>query len=38
LITGGLLVVVTIVWAPDLSQWFRSTRIAGSIETERASS
>ena len=30
LITGGLLVIVTIVWAPDLSQWFRSTRIASA--------
>jgi ribose/xylose/arabinose/galactoside ABC-type transport system permease subunit len=37
LITGGLLVIVTIVWAPDLSRWFRSTRIAGSTKTERAS-
>jgi ribose/xylose/arabinose/galactoside ABC-type transport system permease subunit len=36
LITGGLLVVVTIVWAPDLSRWFRSTRMSGSAETERA--
>ena len=27
LITGGLLIVVTIVWAPELSQWFRTTRI-----------
>ena len=32
LITGGLLVVVTIVWAPDLSQWFHSTRIATAAE------
>ena len=32
LITGGLLVIVTIVWAPDLSQWFRSTRIASTAE------
>ena len=30
LITGGLLVIVTIVWAPELSQWFRTTRIAGT--------
>ena len=30
LITGGLLVVVTIVWAPDLAQWFRTTRVAGA--------
>jgi ribose transport system permease protein len=37
LITGGLLVVVTIVWAPDLSRWFRSTRLPGSIDIERAS-
>lgn len=29
LITGGLLVLVTIVWAPELSQWFRTTRISG---------
>lgn len=36
LITGGLLVVVTIVWAPDLSQWFRTTRSTHSVE--RASS
>lgn len=36
LITGGLLVIVTIVWAPDLSQWFRSTRLTSSVETERA--
>ena len=28
LITGGLLVVVTIVWAPHLSEWFRTTRVA----------
>ena len=35
LITGGLLVVVTIVWAPDLSQWFRTTRVAAAAE-ERA--
>jgi ribose/xylose/arabinose/galactoside ABC-type transport system permease subunit len=35
LITGGLLVVVTIVWAPHLSQWFRTTRIAPAVE-ERA--
>ena len=32
LITGGLLVVVTIVWAPDLSQWFRTTRVAAAVE------
>jgi ribose transport system permease protein len=35
LITGGLLVVVTIVWAPDLSQWFRTTRVAAAIEDDR---
>ncbi|NUT55894.1 MAG: ABC transporter permease [Thermoleophilia bacterium] len=28
LITGGLLVVVTIVWAPELLQWFRTTRVS----------
>jgi len=33
LITGGLLVVVTIVWAPDLAQWFRTTRVAGAGRT-----
>jgi ribose transport system permease protein len=32
LITGGLLVIVTIVWAPDLSQWFRATRLAAAAE------
>ena len=37
LITGGLLVIVTIVWAPDLSQWFRTTRITRAVETERTS-
>ena len=26
LITGGLLIVVTIVWAPDLSEWFGTMR------------
>jgi ribose/xylose/arabinose/galactoside ABC-type transport system permease subunit len=35
LITGGLLVVVTIVWAPELTQWFRVTRVATAVE-ERA--
>jgi ribose/xylose/arabinose/galactoside ABC-type transport system permease subunit len=35
LITGGLLIVVTIVWAPELSQWFRVTRVAAAVE-ERA--
>ena len=33
LITGGLLVVVTIVWAPDLAQRFRTTRVAGAGRT-----
>jgi hypothetical protein len=37
LITGGLLVIVTIVWAPDLSQWFRTTRVSGSVDGKRAS-
>jgi len=32
LITGGLLVILTIVWAPDLSQWFRTTRVASAVE------
>jgi ribose/xylose/arabinose/galactoside ABC-type transport system permease subunit len=36
LITGGLLVVVTIVWAPYLSQWFRTTRVTRSVAEERA--
>jgi ribose/xylose/arabinose/galactoside ABC-type transport system permease subunit len=36
LITGGLLLVVTIVWAPELSQWFKTTRVAGSAKPERA--
>ena len=35
LITGGLLVVVTIVWAPELSGWFRTTRVASSLEEDR---
>jgi ribose transport system permease protein len=35
LITGGLLVAVTIVWAPELSQWFRTTRVATSLEKDR---
>lgn len=35
LITGGLLIVVTIVWAPEMSEWFRTTRIASTVE-ERA--
>jgi ribose/xylose/arabinose/galactoside ABC-type transport system permease subunit len=32
LITGGLLVIVTIVWAPEVSQWFRTTRIVTTAE------
>jgi ribose/xylose/arabinose/galactoside ABC-type transport system permease subunit len=32
LITGGLLVVVTILWAPDISQWFKTTRAATAVE------
>jgi ribose transport system permease protein len=32
LITGGLLVIVTIVWAPELSEWFRTTRIVRPAE------
>ena len=32
LITGGLLVVVTILWAPDISQWFKTTRAASAME------
>jgi len=35
LITGGLLVAVTIVWAPELSQWFRTTRVSTSLEKDR---
>jgi ribose/xylose/arabinose/galactoside ABC-type transport system permease subunit len=35
LITGGLLLAVTIVWAPDISQWFRTTRIAAAVEHDR---
>ena len=35
LITGGLLVIVTIVWAPDLLPWFRTTRFASGAEEER---
>ena len=27
LITGGLLILFTIIWAPDLSQWFRTMRM-----------
>ena len=36
LITGGLLVAVTVVWAPDLSRWFRTTRVASGVERARA--
>jgi ribose transport system permease protein len=32
LITGGLLILFTIVWAPELSQWFRTTRVPAAIE------
>ena len=32
LITGGLLVVVTIVWAPNLSEWFRTARVVRPAE------
>jgi ribose transport system permease protein len=32
LITGGLLVVVTILWAPHISQWFKTTRVATAVE------
>ena len=32
LITGGLLILFTIVWAPDLSQWFRTTRAPAAVE------
>ena len=32
LITGGLLVAVTILWAPDISQWFKTTRAASALE------
>lgn len=35
LITGGLLVVVTIVWAPHLLQWFRTTRVTTAVADER---
>jgi ribose/xylose/arabinose/galactoside ABC-type transport system permease subunit len=35
LITGGLLVVVTIVWAPDLSRWFKTTRVAAAVGSDR---
>lgn len=36
LITGGLLVVVTVVWAPELMQWFRTTRLTSSTEAGRS--
>jgi ribose transport system permease protein len=36
LITGGLLVIVTIVWAPDLSRWFKTTRVASPAERAAA--
>jgi len=32
LITGGLLVVVTIVWAPNLSEWFQTARVVRPAE------
>jgi ribose transport system permease protein len=32
LITGSLLVAVTILWAPDISRWFKTTRAAGALE------
>ncbi len=32
LITGGLLILFTIIWAPDLSQWFRTMRAPTAIE------
>jgi len=32
LITGGLLILVTIIWAPELSQWFRVGRRTGVVE------
>lgn len=35
LITGGLLVLVTILWAPEISQWFRTTRVASAVESKR---
>jgi ribose transport system permease protein len=36
LITGGLLVVVTIVWAPELSQWFRTSTPMPATAEDRA--
>jgi ribose transport system permease protein len=38
LITGALLVAVTIVWAPYLSQWFRTTRVTTPVAGDRAAS
>ncbi len=35
LITGGLLILFTIVWAPDLSQWFRTARVPATVEERR---
>lgn len=35
LITGGLLVVVTIVWAPHLLQWFKTTRVSTRLADDR---
>jgi ribose transport system permease protein len=32
LITGGLLILFTIIWAPDLSQWFRTMRAPAAVE------
>lgn len=34
LITGGLLVVVTIIWAPDLAQWFRTVRVTAAPQSD----
>ncbi len=36
LITGGLLVVVTIVWAPELSRWLGSARVLRPAEADRS--
>jgi ribose/xylose/arabinose/galactoside ABC-type transport system permease subunit len=36
LITGGLLLVVTIVWAPDLSRWFATIRVPVRSEADSA--
>ena len=36
LITGGLLILFTIIWAPDLSQWFRTAaRLPATIGERR---